>query len=135
MIFDSMPELGGPHFDRGMIGANGRLLRLHKGGAENERDFKDLFARAIVAGKQSNGKRATPQQQRRALVSLGVNPAQYMTAATLPPAKPVAASQETAPVAAVSSDTAKRKRGGASLLTAPSYAGSRRMGGNKTLLG
>lgn len=42
MFHDHQDSMGGPHFEAGLVGANGSLVRLHKGGGGYKPSKKEL---------------------------------------------------------------------------------------------
>jgi hypothetical protein len=129
-MIDHQETLGGPYFQPELIGASGRLSRLHKGGSNDEamRNLSRAMKAAADVKKQGGSKGA----QTRAMGSI-LQPEKYSTTApaprpvATPPPRPVTPAPEAQPT------TGKRRRSG-SLLTTPNYAGSQ-LGGRGSLLG
>ena len=128
-MIETFPEIGGPHFDGSLIGPDGRLCRLHKGGAEGMRNL----TRGLEAAdrtKQQGGSRKAQERALQAAMSGSAAPA-YKPAPAPKPATPPPA--QAAAIAEAPKD-GKRRRSGA-LLTSPQYGGNRPMGGKASLLG
>jgi hypothetical protein len=127
---NDLPDtFGGPHFDPGLIGPDGRLSRLHKGAPKPKGPSASQIALEKKQAELADAQLAEMERQR-----LQPTPEAPKPLPPLPPPSSTGAADEEQAAADARRKAAKRMAPGRSTIFAGETSGSS-LGGRKTILG
>ena len=126
---DSHDIFGGPHFDPGLIGPNGRFSRLHKGAPKPKGPSRSQIELEKTQQKLADEQLAEMERQR-----LMPTPEAPKPLPPLPPPTATGAADEEQAAADARRKALKRMSPGRSTIFAGETSGSS-LGGRKTILG